>query len=121
MAPPAQCARRRDDHALTGNASAMLAEEQAASGAGYGLGTAIAVLSAVLFAVGAVLQHEAAESSTSAAGLSWRRLVTRRGWGVAQLATVSGACLQGAALGRAPVAVVQLVLAVALVVALAIR
>jgi hypothetical protein len=105
-----------------GKVSSMLAEPHGAdTGTGYGLGTAIAALAAVLFAVGAVLQHEAAESSTSAEGLSWRQLVRRPRWFVGQLATVLGTCLQVAALGLAPVAVVQPVLAVALVVALAIR
>jgi hypothetical protein len=90
-------------------------------GAGFGLGTAVAVLSAVLFAVGAVLQHEAAASSTTDAGLSLRQLVRRPKWVVGQLSTVCGTGLQVAALALAPVAVVQPVLAVALVVALAIR
>jgi hypothetical protein len=99
----------------------MLAEPQADSGAGYGLGTVVAVLSAVLFAVGAVLQHEAAESSTTDRGLSWRQLLRRPKWFAGQLATVCGTGLQVVALALAPVAVVQPVLAVALVVALAIR
>src|SRR3954453_7577633 len=89
--------------------------------AGFGLGTAVAVLSAVLFAVGAVLQHEAAESSTSDSGLSLRRLVSRPKWVVGQLATMLGPGLQVVALALAPVAVVQPVLAVALVVALGLR
>jgi hypothetical protein len=100
----------------------MLAESQAGhEGGGFGLGTAVAVLSAVLFAVGAVLQHEAALSSTTATGLSLRQLVRRPKWVVGQLATACGTGLQVLALALAPVAVVQPVLAVALVVALAIR
>src|SRR4051794_549531 len=107
--------------ATSGHARPMLAEPHDASGAGYGLGTLIAVLSAVLFAVGAVLQHEAAESSTTDAGLSWRQLMRRPKWFAGQLATICGTGLQVAALALAPVAVVQPVLAVALVVALGIR
>src|SRR5689334_21606066 len=42
----------------------MLAEAHGGSAAGYGLGTLVAALAAVLFAVGAVLQHEAAADST---------------------------------------------------------
>ena len=38
------------------------------------------ILAAALFAVGAVLQHEAAELSTTARGLSLRRLMKRRRW-----------------------------------------
>src|SRR3954447_10756596 len=99
----------------------MLAEARAASDTGVGLGTLVAVLSAMLFALGAVLQHEAAESSTTAAGLNWRRMATRPKWVIGQLATVCGTGLQVLALALAPVAVVQPVLAVALVVALGIR
>src|SRR3954454_7810998 len=99
----------------------MLAEARAASDTGVGLGTLVAVLSAMLFALGAVLQHEAAESSTTADGLNWRRMATRPKWVIGQLSTISGTGLQVAALALAPVAVVQPVLAVALVVALAIR
>ena len=99
----------------------MLAEAASTAAAGSGAGALLAVLCAVLFAVGAVLQHEAAEGSTSASGLRWRRLVTKPKWVVGQLATASGTGLQVAALALAPVAVVQPVLAVGLVVALAIR
>jgi drug/metabolite transporter (DMT)-like permease len=84
-------------------------------------GLVLAALAAVLFAVGAVLQHEAAEHSTSASGLSMRRLVTRPRWMVGQAATLLGTASQVAALALAPVAVVQPVLAVALVVALGLR
>jgi drug/metabolite transporter (DMT)-like permease len=100
----------------------MLAEAQAGTtAAGYGLGTAVAALAAVLFAVGAVLQHEAAEHATGEGGLSMRRLVRLPRWVVGQLSTACGTGMQVFALGLAPVAVVQPVLAVALVVALAIR
>jgi drug/metabolite transporter (DMT)-like permease len=98
-----------------------LAEPTAHGGPDFGWGTGLAVLSAVLFAVGAVLQHEAAESSTTDSGLKWRRMLRRPKWLIGQLATVSGTALQVAALSLAPVAVVQPVLAVALVVALGIR
>jgi drug/metabolite transporter (DMT)-like permease len=84
-------------------------------------GLLLATLAAVLFAVGAVLQHEAAEQSTSARGLSLRRLVTRPRWVVGQAATALGTGSQVAALALAPVAVVQPVLAVGLVVALGLR
>src|SRR4051794_24449702 len=99
----------------------MLAEARAASDTGVGLGTLVAVLSAMLFALGAVLQHEAAESSTTADGLNWRRMATRPKWVIGQLSTISGTGLQVAALALAPVAVVQPMLAVGLVVALGIR
>jgi hypothetical protein len=99
----------------------VLAEAASRPPQGFGLGALIAVLSAVLFAVGAVLQHEAAEGATSETGLRLRRLVTRPKWVIGQLSTASGTGLQVAALALAPVAVVQPVLAVGLVVALAIR
>src|SRR3954447_1774497 len=100
----------------------MLAAAQGGpDGGDFGLGTVVAVLSAVLFAVGAVLQHEAAESSTTESGFDWRQLVRLPKWVVGQLSTVSGTGMQVLALSLAPVAVVQPVLAVALVVALAIR
>jgi drug/metabolite transporter (DMT)-like permease len=79
------------------------------------------VLAAVLFAVGAVLQHEAAELSMSDGSLSLRRLIKRRRWMLGQTATVLGTLGQVAALAVAPVAVVQPVLAVTLVVGLGLR
>src|SRR5215218_7146953 len=85
------------------------------------LGLLFAVLAAVLFAVGAVLQHEAAELSSSNGSLSLRRLIKRRRWMLGQTATVLGTGGQIAALAVAPVAVVQPVLAVTLVVGLGIR
>jgi drug/metabolite transporter (DMT)-like permease len=96
----------------------LLAEAGSGNPAG---GLLLAALAAVLFAFGAVLQHEAAEESTSASGLSLRRLVRRPRWLVGQGATALGTGSQVAALALAPVAVVQPVLAVGLVVALGLR
>lgn len=84
-------------------------------------GLGLAAVAASLFAVGAVLQHEAAELSTTASGLSLRRLMKRRRWMLGQLATLLGTCTQVAALAVAPVAVVQPVLAVTLVIGLGLR
>ena len=85
------------------------------------LGLSLAALAAVLFAVGAVLQHEAAGLSTTDERLSLRRLVQRRRWMLGQAATVLGTGAQVAALAVAPVAVVQPVLAVTLVFGLGLR
>ena len=91
-------------------------------GAGSPLaGLLLAALAAVLFALGAVLQHEAADLSRTPGGLSLRRLVKRRRWMLGQTATMLGTATQVAALAVAPVAVVQPMLAVGLVVALGIR
>src|SRR5688572_24128626 len=84
-------------------------------------GLLLATLAAVLFAVGAVLQHEAAELSTTDRGLSLRLLMKRKRWMLGQTATMSGTGTQVAALAVAPVAVVQPMLAVALVVGLGLR
>jgi drug/metabolite transporter (DMT)-like permease len=84
-------------------------------------GLLLAVLAAVLFAVGAVLQHEAAELSKTPRGLSLRRLIKRRRWMLGQSATLLGTAAQVLALAVAPVAVVQPILAVALVISLAFR
>jgi hypothetical protein len=84
-------------------------------------GLLLATLAAMLFAVGAVLQHEAADLSTTPSGLSLRLLVRRRRWMLGQAATMLGTASQVAALAVAPVAVVQPMLAVALVVALGLR
>ena len=84
-------------------------------------GLCLAALAAALFAVGAVLQHEAAELSTTTRGLSLRRLMKRRRWMLGQAATMLGTGTQVAALAVAPVAVVQPVLAVTLVVGLGVR
>ena len=84
-------------------------------------GLCLAALAAALFAVGAVLQHEAAELSTTTRGLSLRRLMKRRRWMLGQGATMLGTGTQVAALALAPVAVVQPVLAVTLVIGLGLR
>ena len=84
-------------------------------------GLLLAVLAAVLFATGAVLQHEAAELSRTDSGLSLRLLVKRRRWMLGQAATMLGTASQVGALAVAPVAVVQPMLAVGLVVALGLR
>lgn len=85
------------------------------------LGLALAALAAVLFAVGAVLQHEAAGLSMTTGRLSLRRLLRRKRWMIGQAATMLGTGSQVAALSVAPVAVVQPVLAVSLVVGLGLR
>src|SRR3954467_4209853 len=84
-------------------------------------GLLLAALAAVLFAVGAVLQHEAAERSRTPTGLSLRMMIKRRRWMLGQAATMLGTGSQVAALAVAPVAVVQPMLAVGLVVALGLR
>jgi hypothetical protein len=84
-------------------------------------GLLLATLAAVLFALGAVLQHEAADLSKTPKGLSFRLLVRRRRWMLGQASTMLGTASQVAALAVAPVAVVQPMLAAALVVALAVR
>jgi drug/metabolite transporter (DMT)-like permease len=85
------------------------------------LGLLLAALAAVLFAVGAVLQHEAAERSRTPTGLSLRLMIKRRRWMLGQGATLCGTGTQVAALAVAPVAVVQPMLSVGLVVALGLR
>jgi drug/metabolite transporter (DMT)-like permease len=84
-------------------------------------GLLLATLAAVFFAVGAVLQHEAADLSRTPTGLSLRLLVRRRRWMLGQAATMLGTASQVAALALAPVAVVQPMLAAGLVVALGLR
>jgi hypothetical protein len=93
----------------------------AAPGGSPLLGIGIATLAAALFAVGAVLQHEAAALSTTASGLSFRRLLKRRRWMVGQTATMLGTASQVGALAVAPVAVVQPTLACTLVFGLGLR
>jgi hypothetical protein len=88
---------------------------------GHGLGTALAVLAAVLCAVGSVMQQEAAAASVSGGALQWRSLARRPPWLFGQGAVVAGTLLQVAALGLAPVAIVQPVLAGGLLVALGMR
>jgi drug/metabolite transporter (DMT)-like permease len=85
------------------------------------LGLVLAALAAVLFAIGAVLQHEAAGLSITTGKLSLRRLFRRKRWMLGQAATMLGTGTQVAALSVAPVAVVQPVLAVSLVVGLGFR
>jgi hypothetical protein len=89
--------------------------------AGYGAGTAVAVVAAALFALGCVLQHSAARHSTSDRGLHLGQLVTHRSWITGQTATMLATGAQVTALALAPVSVVQPVLAGGLVVALGIR
>ncbi len=84
-------------------------------------GLVLAALAAVLFAVGAVLVHEAAGLSMSGGRLSLRQLVRRRRWMLGQLAMVLGTGTHVAALAVAPVAVVQPMLAVTLVAGLGLR
>src|SRR3954453_10970005 len=85
------------------------------------LGLVLAALAAVLFAVGAVLHHEAAPLSTTDNGLSLRRLGKRRRGMLGQAPTILGTGSQVAALAVAPVAVVQPMLAVTLVFGLGLR
>src|SRR5690242_4328394 len=98
----------------------MHGQEQATAGRPV-TGLLIAALAAVLFAVGAVLQHEAAERSRTPTGLSLRMMLRRRRWMLGQAATMCGTASQVAALAVAPVAVVQPMLATGLVVALGLR
>jgi hypothetical protein len=84
-------------------------------------GTALAMASAVLFGVGAVLQHHAASATTAGGGLRLREMARHPSWLVGQLSTAAGSGLQVAALALAPVAIVQPLLAASLVVALALR
>lgn len=85
-------------------------------------GTVLAGLAAVLFAVGSVLQHEAAEAASVEGGrLRFSAMVRRPTWVVGQLSTIAGSGLQVAALALAPVSIVQPLLAGGLVVALGIR
>jgi hypothetical protein len=84
-------------------------------------GTVLAVLSAVLFGVGCVLQHDAAAAASGEGGLRFRAMVRRPTWLVGQLSTVAGSGLQVAALALAPVSIVQPLLAAALIVALGLR
>lgn len=97
------------------------AQAQAAAAGSYGVGTAVAAAAAVCFAIGAVLQHEAAIGDATGDGLNLRRLMSRPRWLLGQGSTVAGTALQVAALGLAPVAVVQPLLAGGLVIALAVR
>ena len=88
---------------------------------GYALGTALAGVAAMLFAIGSVVQHHVATRSSSAGTLSWRALFAHRSWLAAQAATIAASLAQLAALALAPVSVVQPLLAGVLVIALGIR
>jgi hypothetical protein len=85
------------------------------------LGALVAAAAAVLFAVGAVVQHEVTAGSSSDGQPDLRRLLTSPAWLGGQGATVAAVVLQVVALGLAPVSVVQPLLAGGLVVALGIR
>lgn len=88
---------------------------------GSTLGAVIAAAAAVLFAVGAVVQHEVTAGASSDGQPDLRRLLTSPAWLGGQVATVAAVGLQVVALGLAPVSVVQPLLAGGLVVALGIR
>ena len=85
------------------------------------LGISLAAASAVLFAIGAVVQQEVTADTTTGGKLHLSRLLTRPAWLAGQVATLVAVGLQVAALGLAPVSAVQPLLAGGLVVALAIR
>jgi drug/metabolite transporter (DMT)-like permease len=85
------------------------------------LGISLAAASAVLFAVGAVVQQEVTADTTTGGKLNLRRLLARPAWLAGQAATIAAGVLQVLALGLAAVSVVQPLLAGGLVVALAIR
>jgi hypothetical protein len=85
------------------------------------LGISLAAASAVLFAVGAVAQQEVTAGTSSGGTLNLRRLLTRPAWLAGQVATMVAVGLQVAALGVAPVSLVQPMVAGGLVVALGIR
>src|SRR5947209_3348229 len=85
------------------------------------LGISLAAASAVLFAVGAVVQQEVTAESSAGGKLNLRRILTRPAWLAGQVATFAAVGLQVLALGLAPVSAVQPLLAGGLVVALAIR
>ncbi len=95
---------------------------QLPSGVGAHLpGTVLALVAALLFGIGSVLQHEGAARSAPRGRLEMRLMIRQRVWLVGQAATVAGTGAQVVALGLAPVAIVQPLLAGALVVALAVR
>lgn len=88
---------------------------------GYALGTVLAGVSALLFAVGSVAQQEVTADSSAGGQVRWRSVLAHPGWLASQAATVLAALVQVAALALAPVAIVQPVLAGGLVIALALR
>ncbi|NAE18372.1 hypothetical protein, partial [Enterococcus hirae] len=62
---------------------------------GYGLGTAVASVAAVLFAIGSVIQQEQASAATDGDGrMHVRELVRRPAWLAAQGATVAATITQ---------------------------
>lgn len=88
---------------------------------GYAVGTALAGVAALLFAIGSVAQHEVTAGSSSGGQVRWRSVLAHPGWLASQGATVLAALVQVAALALAPVAIVQPLLAGGLVIALALR
>ncbi|MGY1608088.1 DMT family transporter [Geodermatophilus sp. SYSU D00700] len=84
-------------------------------------GTLLALVAALLFGLGSVLQHEAAARAAAGGRLRLRALVRQRTWVLGQAATTSGTGAQVAALALAPVALVQPLLAGQLVAALGVR
>jgi hypothetical protein len=84
-------------------------------------GTVLALVAALLFGLGSVLQHEAAARAAAGGRLRMRTLVRQRTWLLGQVATTTGTGAQVAALALAPVALVQPLLAGALVAALGVR
>ena len=88
---------------------------------GYAVGTALAGVAALLFAIGSVAQHEVTAGSSTGGQVRWRSVLVDRGWLASQGATVLAALVQVAALALAPVAIVQPLLAGGLVIALAMR
>jgi hypothetical protein len=84
-------------------------------------GTVLAATAAVLFAMGCVLQHDAAAAASGRGGLRFSEMVRRPTWVAGQLTTIAGSGLQVAALALAPVSIVQPLLAAGLIVALGLR
>jgi glycosyltransferase involved in cell wall biosynthesis len=73
-------------------------------------GIALASVGAVLFALGAFLQHGAVSGAVGGSQLGWRGLldaVRRPAWSGGLLCLAAGATLHAVALARAPIAVVQ--------------
>jgi hypothetical protein len=79
------------------------------------------VLAALLFGLGAVIQHEAVATSATDRGLELRTLIRQRRWLLGQTTTVLGSVVHILALGFAPVAIVQPLLAAELVIGLGVR
>ncbi|GAB3308562.1 DMT family transporter [Geodermatophilus aquaeductus] len=103
-------------------AAASASAQDLPRGAGEHLpGTVLALVAALLFGLGSVLQHEAAARAAAGGRLRMRTLVRQRTWLLGQVATTTGTGAQVAALALAPVALVQPLLAGALVAALGVR